>query len=98
MKDGLELVEIIPNRVKMTCAHRVMCIGRDGQRQVYMLTHRHYYLPELRRLLCDTSFELVTALHRLVEDRPYGDGGDGLFVYARRQRGQFTALMAALPC
>jgi SAM-dependent methyltransferase len=82
--DGLELVEVLPDRAAMTCTDRVTLVRPDGKRATYTLTRRHYYLPELRRLLVGAGFELVTALHRLVEERPYGDGGDGLFIYARR--------------
>jgi SAM-dependent methyltransferase len=81
---GLELVEVIPDRCAMICTHRVVLIRPDGQREVHALTRRHYYLPELRRLLAAAGFNLVTARHRLGEERPYGDGGEGLFVYARR--------------
>jgi SAM-dependent methyltransferase len=82
--DGLELLEVQPDRVAMTCTDRVTLVRPDGRRETYALTRRHYYLPELCRLLAGAGFELVAALHRLVEQRPYGDGGDGLFIYARR--------------
>jgi SAM-dependent methyltransferase len=83
VEGGREFVEIIPDRVEMTCTHRVTLIRQDGRQQSYTLTRRHYYLPELRRLLAEAGFKLVAAGHRLGEQRPYGDGGDGLFVYAQ---------------
>ena len=73
--EGLELVEVIPDRCAMTCTNRIVLIRPDGQREVHALTRRHYYLPELRQLLAAAGFTLVTALHRLTEERPYGDGG-----------------------
>jgi SAM-dependent methyltransferase len=84
---GLELSEVIPDRAAMTCTDRVTRLRPDGRRERYELTRRHYYLPELRRLLAEAGLELVSAWHRLAESRPYGDGGDGLFVIARRAGG-----------
>jgi SAM-dependent methyltransferase len=82
--DGIELIEVRPDHAAMTCTHHVTLVRLDGRREIYALTRRHYYLPELRRLLTGAGFELVAASHRLAGERPYGDGGDGLFVYARR--------------
>jgi len=80
----IELVEVIPDRVTMTCTDRVTLVARDGTRQSYALTRRHYYLPEIRRLLDSAGLVLEGAFHRLDPQRPYGDGKDGLFVMARR--------------
>lgn len=84
---GLELIEVVPDRAAMTCADRVTLLRPDGRRSSFALTRRHYYLPELRRLLAEAGFTLMSAWHRLDESRPYGDGGDGLFVIARREGG-----------
>jgi len=81
---GIELVEVIPDRVAMTCSDRVTVVARTGTRRSYALTRRHYYLPEIRRLLHSAGLELAGAFHRLDTRRPYGDGADGLFVVARR--------------
>ncbi len=81
---GIELLEVIPDRVAMTCTDRVTVIARAGARRSYALTRRHYYLPELRRLLDGADLELAGAFHRLDMQRPYGNGADGLFVVARR--------------
>ena len=81
---GIELVEVIPDRVAMTCTDRVTLVARDGARRSYALTRRHYYLPEIRRLLHCAGLELAGTFHRLDTQRPYGDGADGLFVVARR--------------
>lgn len=83
--DGLELEEVIPDRVEMTCTHRVTWHGHDCVQATYTLTRRHYYLPEVRRLLADAGLELVAARHRLLDTRAYGDGSDGLFVFARKR-------------
>ncbi len=83
--DGVELVEVIPDRVAMTCTDRVTLVRFDGGRRSYTLTRRHYYLPELHKLLHGAGLHLKAAFHRLSEERPYGDGGDGLFVLARRE-------------
>ncbi|HEU4329062.1 MAG TPA: class I SAM-dependent methyltransferase [Roseiflexaceae bacterium] len=82
--DGVELLEVLVDRAAMTCTDRVTLLRPDGRRERYQLTRRHYTLPELRRLLADAGLTLEAASHRLAEDRPYGDGGDGLFVFARR--------------
>ena len=82
--DGVELLEVLPDRAAMTCTDRTTLIRTDGRRERYELTRRHYALPELRRLLADAGFSLDFALHRLA-GRPYGTGEDGLFVYARRK-------------
>jgi SAM-dependent methyltransferase len=81
--DGIELIEVLPDRVEMTCTERVTLLRPDGRRERYELARRHYYLPELRGLLAEAGLRLVGARHRLVGQRPYGDGGDGLFVFAR---------------
>ncbi len=81
---GIELVEVIPNRVAMTCTDRVTLVSHEGARQSYALTRRHYYLPEIRRLLHHAGLVIESAFHRLDAGQPYGDGGDGLFVVARR--------------
>ncbi len=81
--DGVELLEVLPDRAAMTCTDRVTLLRADGRRECYELTRRHYYLPELCRLLDAAGFTLEAAVRRLVGDEPYGDG-DGLFVYARR--------------
>lgn len=81
---GIELLEVLPDRAAMTCTDRTTLVCPDGRRERYELTRRHYFLPELRRLLAEAGFELAAALHRLAEGRPYGDGGDGLFVFARQ--------------
>ena len=82
--EGRELVEVIPDRAAMTCTHRVTLVRADSRRETHALTRRHYSLPELWRLLTDSGFTPLTAHHRLAEERPYGDGRDGLFIYARR--------------
>ncbi len=81
---GIELVEVVPNRAAMTCTDRVTLVALDGTRRSYALTRRHYYLPEIRRLLDCAGLAFESAFHRLDTSRPYGDGGDGLFVVARR--------------
>jgi len=81
---GIELLEVIPDRIRMTCTDRVTLVARAGARRSYALTRRHYYLPEIRRLLHSAGLELQGAFHRLDTRRPYGDGEDGLFVVARR--------------
>lgn len=83
--DGIELLEVLPDHAAMTCTDRTTLMRPDGRREVYTLTRRHYYLPELRRLLPDAGFSLAAALHRLA-GQPYGTGEDGLFVYARKER------------
>lgn len=82
--DGVELLEVLPDRAAMTCTDRVTFVRPDGRRERYELTRRHYYLPELRRLCAQAGLQVQAALHRLAGERPYGDGGDGLFVFARR--------------
>jgi hypothetical protein len=82
---GLELAEVLPDRVAMTCTDRVTLVRHDGRRERYELTRRHYYLPELRRLLADAGLAIEVALHRLAETSPYGERDEGLFVFARRE-------------
>lgn len=82
--DGIELLEVLPDRVAMTCTDRTTLIRADGRRVRYELTRRHYSLPELRRLLADAGFALETAWHRLT-GRMYGSGEDGLFLFARKE-------------
>jgi SAM-dependent methyltransferase len=82
--DGVELTEVLPDRVAMTCTDRVTLLRPDGQRERHNLTRRHYYLPELRRLLADAGFAVEVTLHRLTDTRPYGARDVGLFVFARR--------------
>jgi cyclopropane fatty-acyl-phospholipid synthase-like methyltransferase len=84
--DGVELTEVLPERATMTCTDRVTLLRSDGRREQYALTRRHYYLPELRRMLSAADLTVTATLHRLVGERPYGDGGDGLFVFARRNQ------------
>jgi hypothetical protein len=67
----------------MTCTDSVTLLRPNGQRQRYELTRRHYYLPELRRLLADAGFALEIALHRLTDMLAYGAKDEGLFVFAR---------------
>ncbi len=81
---GWELSEVVPDRLAMTCTDRITLLGPDGRRERYALTRRHYYVPELRRLLQAAGLSLVEVLHRLEEERQYGDGSDGLFIFARR--------------
>ena len=83
--DGIELVEVLPDRAAMTCTDRVTLVRPDGARECCALTRRHYFLPELRRLLACAGFSVHRAFHRLADERPYGDGSDGLFVFARRE-------------
>jgi SAM-dependent methyltransferase len=82
--DGVELTEVQSDRVAMICTDHVRLLRPDGRREQYTLTRRHYYLPELRRLLATADLMIVAALHRLADERPYGNGGDGLFIFARR--------------
>ncbi len=82
--DGVELLEVLVDRVAMTCTDHTTLIRPDGRRQEYTLTRRHYFLPELRRLLADAGFALETASHRLA-GRPYGTGENGLFLFARKE-------------
>jgi SAM-dependent methyltransferase len=82
--EGIERVEVIPDPAAMTCTHRVSLVRPDGGREVHALTRRHYSLPELWRLLAGSGFAPLAAFHRLAEERPYAEGGEGLFVYARR--------------
>ena len=84
---GVELIEVVPDRVAMTCTDRVTLVRHDGRRERYDLTRRHYYLPELRRLLEAAGFSLVDVVHRLREEHHYGTGSDGLFVLAQRTGG-----------
>ena len=48
--DGVELVEVVPDPVTMTCTHRVTLTRPDGRQERHALTRRHYSLRELRRL------------------------------------------------
>ena len=82
--DGVELVEVVPDPVTMTCTHRVTLTRPDGRQERHALTRRHYSLRELRRLVAESGFAPLVALHRLAEERPYAEGGEGLFLYARR--------------
>lgn len=84
-RDGIELIEVIPDRAAMTCTDRVTLLRHNGQREHYELTRRHYYLPELRRLCAETGLSVIWVCHRLADIRPYGDGSDGLFLFARRR-------------
>jgi hypothetical protein len=83
-EEGIERVEVIPDPAAMTCTHRVTLVRPDGGREVHALTRRHYSPPELCRLLARSGFVPLAAFHRLAEERPYVEGGEGLFVYARR--------------
>ena len=49
--DGVELVEVVPDPVTMTCTHRVTLTRPDGRQERHALTRRHYSLRELRRLV-----------------------------------------------
>jgi SAM-dependent methyltransferase len=82
--EGIERVEVLPDPVARTCAHRVTMTRPDGSRETHALTRRHYSLPELRELLAGSGFVPLTALHRLAEERAYTEGEEGLFLYARR--------------
>ncbi|HEY7138741.1 MAG TPA: class I SAM-dependent methyltransferase [Methylomirabilota bacterium] len=82
--EGLERIEVVPEPAARTCTHRVTLAGPDGREETHALTRRHYSLPELRQLLTDTGFAPLAALHRLAAERLYAEGGEGLFVYARR--------------
>ncbi|MCG8351353.1 MAG: class I SAM-dependent methyltransferase [Chloroflexales bacterium] len=82
---GIELLEVLPDRAAMTCTDMVTLVRPDGRREQYTLTRRHYYLPELRQLLANAGFSLHGAFHRLNGKRRYGDGSNGLFVFARRE-------------
>jgi SAM-dependent methyltransferase len=82
--EGIERVDVIPDPVARTCTHRVTMTRPDGRRETHALTRRHYSLPELRELLAATGFVPLTALHRLADERAYTEGGEGLFLYARR--------------
>jgi SAM-dependent methyltransferase len=82
--DGIALLEVTVDRAAMTCSDHTMLIRPDGRREHYTLTRRHYYLPEVRRLLADAGFALESASHRLA-GRPYGAGEDGLFLFARKE-------------
>lgn len=84
--DGVELIEVIPDRVAMTCTDRLTLICHDGRRKRYELTRRHYYVPELRRMLAEAGFTISLITHRLCDAYPYGDGSDGLFVFAQRDK------------
>jgi SAM-dependent methyltransferase len=84
--DGIELIEVVPDRAAMTCTDCVTLVRPGGQREYYELTRRHYYLPELQRMLSDAGLSLHAAFHRLIGERPYGDGGNGLFIFARKTR------------
>ncbi|MBM7842982.1 class I SAM-dependent methyltransferase [Herpetosiphon giganteus] len=82
-EQGLELYEVIPDRSAMTCTDRLTVLNA-GQRTSYELTRRHYYLPELQRLLNNAGLRLASAWHRLDQNRAYGDGSNGLFIIAQR--------------
>jgi len=82
--NGIELVEVLPDRAAMLCTNRVTLVRPNGQREQHDLTRRHYYLPELRHLLAGAGLTIHGAFHRLVGERPYGDGIHGLFIFARR--------------
>lgn len=84
LPEGIELLEVIPNRVAMTCTDRITLVRATGERECYELTRRHYYLPELRCLLSDAGLILQHAFHRLNGEQVYGDGSNGLFVFAQR--------------
>jgi SAM-dependent methyltransferase len=88
--DGIELIEVLPDRVAMTCTDRVTLVRPNRQREQHDLTRRHYYLPELRRLLAGAGLRIHGAFHRLVGERPYGDGSHGLFIFARRNTEKVT--------
>lgn len=81
---GVEWVEVVPDPVTMTCTHRVSLARPDGRRETHALTRRHYSRAELESLLTRCGFVPAAAFHRLAEERPYVEGGEGLFVYARR--------------
>jgi SAM-dependent methyltransferase len=85
--DGIELVDVQPDRAAMTCTDSVTLVRSSGPRERYELTRRHYYLPELRRLLADAGLALEAALHRLTDTLPYGAKDEGLFVFARHDCG-----------
>lgn len=80
---GIELTEVRPNPVAMTCTDRLTLLRLNGQHTRYTLTRRHYGLPELRNLLRASGFTTIAVQHRL-DGQPYGTGEDGLFVYARK--------------
>jgi SAM-dependent methyltransferase len=82
--DGIEFLEVLPDRTAMTCTDRTTLVRPDGRREHYELTRRHYYVPELRRICTEAGLDIRTVLHRMTEERPYGDGGNGMFVFARR--------------
>lgn len=82
---GIELVEVIPDRATMTCTDRVTLVAPDAARRSYALTRRHYYLPEICRMLDEAGLRFKSAWHRLDAESQYGSGSDGLFVVARRR-------------
>jgi SAM-dependent methyltransferase len=82
--EGIELLEVLVDHASMTCTDRITLLHPDGRRARYELTRRHYFLPELARLLTEAGFTLASASHRLA-DRPYGTGEAGLFIYARKE-------------
>jgi SAM-dependent methyltransferase len=82
--EGMEVVEVVPDTAARTCTHRVTLTRAGGRRETHALTRRHYSLPDLRRLLTKSGFIPLATLHRLAEEQPYAEGGEGLFVYARR--------------
>lgn len=55
-KEGIELVEVIPDSAAMTCTHRVTLMRPDGRRDGHALMRRHYSLPGLWRLLVGNGF------------------------------------------
>lgn len=83
-EDGLELIQVVPDRVAMTCTERLTVLRRNGRSERYELTRRHYYAPELQRLLAAAGLTIIELLHRLEPGRAYGAGDDGLFIIARR--------------
>lgn len=78
----VELLETVPDAAAMTCTDRTTVL-RDGRREVYELTRRHYSLPEVRRLLGTAGFTVLGAWHGLDGRRPYLREEEGLFVLAR---------------
>lgn len=84
--DGMELSEVVPDRAAMTCTDRVTLVRPNGEQETYELTRRHYYLPELRRMLCDAGLTLRKAFHRLAGGRTYGTGEHGLFIFAQKEQ------------
>jgi len=84
-RPGIELTEVLPNPVTMSCTDRLTLLRLNGQHLCYTLTRRHYGLSELRDMLRASGFTTLAVRHRLA-GRPCGTGEDGLFVYARKDR------------